>query len=377
MEIRQPIHSEHAQTGGWETSSDLAGPAIFLALQRSTVLQDMKRVYRYQANNQVRSVIRRSGKTRFIKDTDWERGVLWSCVAAAWQATQDTEYLDGVMNYTLHTGFRTGPNPRFADDHVCAQAYLAVSSLFSEPEILEPTIKAFDLMLAESKLGREDWWWCDALFMAPPAFAALSAKINDPCYITYMHQAYWDAIEHLRDPETGLIYRDHRYIPDERGSEVREANGEKVFWSRGIGWVIASIPRILQYLPEDFEGRSQYLELFAELITTIIQYQQDDGFWRTSLLDPQSFPAPESSATALFSYGLAWGINQGILDKHQHLPLLEKAWSALKTCIHSNGMLGWVQLPAFNPRDVKFEHNMDYGAGVYLLAGSEVIQLNI
>ncbi len=76
------------------------------SLQRNTVLQDMKRVYRFQSANQVRSVIRRSGKTRFIKDTDWERGVLWSCVAAAWQATQDKEYLDGVMNYTLHTGFR-------------------------------------------------------------------------------------------------------------------------------------------------------------------------------------------------------------------------------------------------------------------------------
>lgn len=345
------------------------------SLQRDVVLQDMKRVYRFQSKHQVRSVVRRSGKTRFIKDTDWERGVLWSCVAAAWQATQDSEYLDGVLEYTLHTGFRTGPNPRFADDHVCTQAYLAVNSQFSQPEVLEPTIKAFDLMLDEPKLGREDWWWCDALFMAPPAFAALSAKTADPRYLAYMHQAYWDAVEHLRDPETGLIYRDYRYIPDGKGGELREANGEKVFWSRGIGWVIASVPRILQHLPADFAGSQQYLDLFVELIESVVEYQQEDGFWRTSLLDPQSFPAPESSATSLFCYGLAWGINQGVLDKTRYLPILEKAWGALKNCIHEDGMLGWVQLPAFNPRDVKFEHNMDYGAGAYLLAGSEVIKL--
>ncbi|EJD6399137.1 glycoside hydrolase family 105 protein [Providencia rettgeri] len=345
------------------------------SLQRNTVLQDMKRVYRFQSANQVRSVIRRSGKTRFIKDTDWERGVLWSCVAAAWQATQDKEYLDGVMNYTLHTGFRPGPNARFADDHVCTQAYLVASSQFLQPEVLEPTIKAFDLMLAEPKAGREDWWWCDALFMAPPAFAALSAKIKDVRYLNYMNQAYWDAIEHLRDIETGLVYRDYRYIPDGQGSELREANGEKVFWSRGIGWVIASIPRILPHLPSDHPDRQRYIDLFTELLAAIIPYQQEDGFWRTSLLDPQSFPAPESSAAALFCYGIAWGINHNILDEKIFYPVLEKAWVALRGCIHPNGMLGYVQLPAFNPRDVNFEHNMDYGAGAYLLAGSEVINL--
>ncbi|VEA76737.1 Predicted unsaturated glucuronyl hydrolase involved in regulation of bacterial surface properties, and related proteins [Salmonella enterica subsp. arizonae] len=136
--------------------------------------ETMKRVYRYQATHQTRSVIRRSGKVRFIKDTDWERGVFWSCVAAAWLATSDQEYLDGVMNYTLHTGFRPGPNLRFADDLICCQAYLDVWPVIAIPEALEPTIKAISAIVNEPKPGREDWWWCDALFMAPATFAALS-----------------------------------------------------------------------------------------------------------------------------------------------------------------------------------------------------------
>lgn len=193
--------------------------------------ETMKRVYRYQATHQTRSVIRRSGKVRFIKDTDWERGVFWSCVAAAWLATGDQEYLDGVMNYTLHTGFRPGPNLRFADDLICCQAYLDVWPVIAIPEALEPTIKAISAIVNEPKPGREDWWWCDALFMAPATFAALSKCTNDPRYLAYMDQAFWDAVEHLRDPETGLFYRDHRYIPDGNGSELREENGEKVFWS--------------------------------------------------------------------------------------------------------------------------------------------------
>ncbi|MDO6498783.1 glycoside hydrolase family 88/105 protein [Photobacterium sanguinicancri] len=342
---------------------------------KQAILETMKRVYRYQAANQTRSVIRRSGKTRFIKDTDWERGVFWSCTSAAWLATDDSEYLDGVMNYALHTGFRAGPNARFADDHICCQAYLDVYPVVNQAEALEPTIKALDLMVETPELGRKDWWWCDSLFMAPPAFAALSLQTGDNKYLDYMNTAYWDSVEHLFDPETGLFYRDHRYIPDGSGNELREGNGNKVFWSRGIGWVLASVPRLMARMPEDYSERGRYLELFNNLAAEVVKYQQADGFWRTSLLDPDNFPAPESSATALFCYGLAWGINTEQLDRDTYLPVVEKAWAALQGCIHDNGMMGWVQLPAFNPRDVKFEHNIDYGAGAFMLAATEVAKL--
>ncbi|MGF1833713.1 glycoside hydrolase family 88/105 protein [Photobacterium sanguinicancri] len=342
---------------------------------KQAILDTMKRVYRYQAANQTRSVIRRSGKTRFIKDTDWERGVFWSCTSAAWLATDDSEYLDGVMNYALHTGFRAGPNARFADDHICCQAYLDVYPVVNQVEALEPTIKALELMLETPELGRKDWWWCDSLFMAPPAFAALSQQTGDGKYLDYMNTAYWDSVDHLFDPETGLFYRDHRYIPDGSGNELREANGNKVFWSRGIGWVLASVPRLLARMPEDYSERGRYLELFNNLAAEVVKYQQADGFWRTSLLDPDNFPAPESSATALFCYGLAWGVNTEQLDRDTYLPVVEKAWAALQGCIHDNGMMGWVQLPAFNPRDVKFEHNIDYGAGAFMLAATEVAKL--
>jgi len=229
---------------------------------KEQVLETMKRVYRYQAANQTRSVVRRSGKTRFIKDTDWERGVFWSCASAAWKVTDDAEYLDGVMNYALHTGFRAGPNARFADDHICCQAYLDVYPVVEQIEALESTIKALDLMVDSPEPGRKDWWWCDSLFMAPPSFAALTQQTGDKKYLDYMNIAFWDSVDHLLDPETGLYYRDYRYIPDGKGGELREANGEKVFWSRGIGWVLACVPRLMDRLPEDFADKTRYLDLF-------------------------------------------------------------------------------------------------------------------
>lgn len=339
------------------------------------VLAVMKRVYRYQASHQTRSVVRRSGKTRFIKDTDWERGVFWSCAASAWQATGDNEYLEGVLDYSLHTGFRAGPNPRFADDHVCCQAYLDIYPSINQPEALESTIKALDLMLASPAPGRQDWWWCDSLFMSPPVFAGLTQLTGDSKYLDYMEPAFWDAVDHLLDPQTGLFFRDYRFIPDGKGGELREENGELVFWSRGVGWVLACIPRLLARMPDDHPSRERYLTLFCNLASAISRYQQPDGFWRTSLLDPEHFPAPESSATSLFCYALAWGINQGVLARDEYLPQVLSSWQALLGCIHENGMIGWVQLPAFNPRDVKLEHNIDYGAGVFMLAATEVMHL--
>ncbi|GHA62503.1 glycoside hydrolase family 105 protein [Photobacterium aphoticum] len=340
------------------------------------ILNQMKRVYCWQRDNRTRYVIRSTGKKRFLKATDWERGVFWLSVADAWQATGDDEYLQGLLDFSLNTGFRPGPLPRFADDHVCIQAYLPLYSHFDIPEALEYGKSALDIMLTEPKPGREDWWWCDSLFMAPPVFAGFSSLTGDRKYIDYMDKAWWDAVDSLYDPETGLYFRDKRYIPVGDGNELREANGEKVFWSRGIGWVLAAIPRILAFMPADYPSRPQYLAMFSALAEQVVKYQQQDGFWRTSLLDPESFPSPESSATSLFCYGLAWGIQQGHLDRDVYLPVVENAWSALESCIHDNGMLGWVQLPAYNPRDVKFEHNIDYGVGAFLLAATAMLSLS-
>lgn len=340
------------------------------------ILTQMKRVYLWQHANRTRYVTRSTGKKRFLKGTDWERGVFWLSVSAAWEATQDDEYLQGLLDFSLNTGFRPGPLKRFADDQVCIQAYLPLYPVIDVPEAMEYGQGALDLMLKDPKPGREDWWWCDSLFMAPPIFAAFSAMTGDAKYIDYMDNAWWDSVENLYDPETKLYYRDKRYIPNAEGTEFREANGEKVFWSRGIGWVLAAIPRILAHMPEDYPSRPKYLAMFTALAKEVLKYQQSNGFWRTSLLDPDSFPAPESSATSLFCYGLAWGVKEGHLDRDTYLPAVEKAWASLESCIHENGMIGWVQLPAFNPRDVKFEHNIDYGAGTFLLAATAMLSLN-
>ncbi|WP_257285187.1 glycoside hydrolase family 105 protein [Endozoicomonas sp. SESOKO1] len=347
-------------------------PAVF---DHAEAVKLMRMVCDWQLANPTKSWIRRSGATYYIKGTDWERGVMYTGVMATWRATDDSKYLDAAINWAKDNQWKVGPEDRFADDHTCCQTYLEIYQALKDDAMKESSIEAFDLMLKDPKPGREDWWWCDSLFMAPPAFAMLTELTGEPKYLDAMNTLWWDSVDHLLDPETGLFFRDKRYIPDGQGGELREENGEKVFWGRGNGWVVSAICRVLDHMPEDYADRQKYIDLFVALCEAVVKLQGDDGFWRASMLDPKSFPSPESSATSLFAHGMAWGINNGILDRDAYMPALEKAWAALKTCVHEDGMMGWIQLPAFNPRDTRKEHNIDYGAGTFLLAAEEVARL--
>lgn len=347
---------------------------------RAQVKNYMRQVYEYQVTHLTTAVRKRSGKYRYIEDTDWERGVFWSAVAQSWTETKEQIYLDGLKDYVTHTGFRPGRLPRFADAQVCINAYLDIYDDLKQPDILTYAKAHLDFMVKNPEPGEKDWYWCDALFMAPPAFFGMTKVTGERKYSEYAHKAFWEAFLALWDEETNLVYRDQRYVANEHDTELREANGEKVFWSRGLGWVLAAFPRIFRYLDsnniQDQTSKEQFLAYFKPFAHAVSQYQFDDGFWRPSLLDPQTYPDPESSGTALLVYSIAWGYNQGYLDD-SYLPVIIKGWQALVSSIHPTGMLGWVQLAGFSPQRVEFEHTMEYGVGGFLLAATEILKLDL
>jgi rhamnogalacturonyl hydrolase YesR len=103
--------------------------------------------------------------------------------------------------------------------------------------------------------------------------------------------------------------------------------------------------------------------------------QPEDGYWRSSLLDPESRPNPETSGTGFFTYALAWGINHGLLDRAAYEPGVRKGWEAMVRAVHADGMLGWVQQIGAEPGSATFDSTEVYGVGALLLAGSEVQRL--
>ena len=177
--------------------------------------------------------------------------------------------------------------------------------------------------------------------------------------------------DYLYDKEYKLFFRDDRFF------DKTEVNGQKVFWGRGNGWVAAGLVNILKALPEDSPSRPFYENLFSELVDSLVNLQSDNGFWHASLLDPDQYPSPETSATALIAYALAYGINDDLLSKDKYVTALKKAWIALDSAIGSDGKLGWVQPIGADPKKVTEDMTAVYGVGALLMAGAEMYKMDV
>ena len=181
---------------------------------------------------------------------------------------------------------------------------------------------------------------------------------------------WWKSSDYLYDPSQHLYFRDSTYFPK------REKNGQKVYWGRGNGWVLAGLARVLEYLPADHPSRPRFERQFREMASRVRELQQPDGFWRTSLLDPASFPLKEASGTGFLGFGIAWGVNHGLLDRAAYAPVARKAWQALIACQLPDGEIIHVQPIGAAPDSFAPESTEPYGAGAFLLAGSEIYRLN-
>jgi rhamnogalacturonyl hydrolase YesR len=155
---------------------------------------------------------------------------------------------------------------------------------------------------------------------------------------------------------------------------MHSENGGKIFWSRGNGWVVGGLVRVLQYMAKDHPQRGFFENQFKEMCNRLRRLQTPSGFWSQSLLDAANYPQKESSGTGFFVYAMAWGVNNGLLSREEFLPVIRKGWEALRSSVHANGKLGYVQQVGDSPANVKFEDAESYGTGAFLLAGSEVFK---
>ena len=83
---------------------------------------------------------------------------------------------------------------------------------------------------------------------------------------------------------------------------------------------MGGLVRSLQYLPQDDPARPRFEQQFKEMAAAVLKCQQADGLWRSSLLDPENYPLKETSGSGFFTYALAWGVNQGLLDAQRMNP---------------------------------------------------------
>jgi unsaturated rhamnogalacturonyl hydrolase len=301
---------------------------------------------------------------------DWTFAALYAGFMAAAKSVPEARYQDAMLQVGNKFDWKPGPRAGHADDQAIGQTYLELYRDYHEARMIGPTREQFDaVMKTPDDPQKPVWWWCDALFMAPTVWARLYRATGSKSYLDYMDHEWWITSKLLYDPQEHLYYRDATYL------QKREANGKKIFWSRGNGWVMAGLARVLAEMPDDYPTRQKYVDQYKQMASRIASLQGPDGLWRPGLLDADAYPLPEVSGSAFFVYSLAWGIDNHILDPATYLPVVQRGWKGLVSHIYVDGRLGCIQPIGAAPGDFKPSSSYVYGTGAFLLAGSEVKRL--
>ncbi len=304
----------------------------------------------------------------------WTFAALYDGLLAASRTTGDTKYRDAVLRFAERSGW-TLLDARFphADDQALGQAYLDL--YLEDQQDRQPVRMADTKSIMDRLVVRQDdpnkllWWWCDALFMSPPVLLRMYEITHDRKYLDYMDHEWWLTSGSLYDQQEHLYFRDSRYFTQ------KQANGKPIFWSRGNGWVMGALVNVLRLMPADYPTRPKYVAQFKEMAKKLASIQSEDGLWRSGLLDASSYDLPEVSGSAFFTFGIAYGINEKILDRKTYLPVVRRSWKGMLSHVYADGRLGSIQPIDGQPGKFKPSASYVYGVGGFLLAGDEMHRL--
>ena len=308
----------------------------------------------------------------------WTRAVYYEGLMALYGIDPQQRYLDYTARWSdFHKWTpRNGTKTTDADDQCCEQTYIEYNLLTGKGS-LDATKENLQKQMATDRI--DYWTWIDAIQMAMPVYVKMYAITKDKSYLDYAMKSYrWTRNEcggGCFNKKEGIWWRDKDYVPP-----YKEKDGKNCYWSRGNGWVYAALVRSMNELPVKSKEYKELKKDFLLMSEALILCQHDDGFWHASLVSDADYPGPEMTGTALFLYGMAWGIRQGLLDE-MYRTACDKAWQALRSCLHKDGFLGWNQGTGKDPsagQPVTFTSVPDfedYGTGCYLLGLSEYYKL--
>lgn len=306
-------------------------------------------------------------------DNGWESSTFNSGNMALYSLAQDPRYEAYTRAWAAAHGFSlqsNGSKPFFPDTEAAGQPYLDLQSLDGSPSDTSALVGRLQAQMSSG--GTSYWSYVDALNMSMPDFARVGAATGDVGYDYYLERsfdytAYQLGGKGLFDPSTGLWWRDGSFV------------GSGIYWSRGNGWAMAALVKVLSVLPRTDPWWEDFAAIFEAMAAALAQVQRSDGFWNVDLRNPADHPGPESSGTAFFAYGMAWGILNGLLDEGTYLPIVERAWTGLTSiAVQPDGVLGYTQGPGAKPSDgqpVTARSTAAYSVGAFLIAAAEIAAL--
>ncbi|MBR3513108.1 MAG: glycoside hydrolase family 88 protein [Bacteroidaceae bacterium] len=323
-------------------------------------------------------------------DHFWNRAVYHTGNMEAYKVTADPQYLDYSLAWAERNRYwgQTGTDKSrwkfsygesadyvlFGDNQICFQIYADLYSLLGGEEKIARAREVMEYEMSTSESGY--LWWVDGLYMVMPVMTKLYNITGNALYLEKMYEYWRWGTDLMWDEAEGLYYRDGNYVYPKH----KTAAGGKDFWARGDGWIFAAFARVLDELPADDPHRQEYIAYYRRMAESLRQCQRVDaagnGYWCRSLLDEDYAPGYETSGTALFVFGFAWGINHGILDEARYGQVLQRGWKYLTyVALQADGRVGYVQPIGSNAAPgtyISASQTADFGVGAFLLAASEM-----
>jgi rhamnogalacturonyl hydrolase YesR len=325
-------------------------------------------------------------------DHSWEKGTYMTGLMELYRTTKNKTLLDYAFAWgnagdwklvdKKHTTGVEGPKPikpkgaDDADNEICASTYAELYAYDANATYLKDAIRVLGNQINGTKTNY--WSWIDAIHMGMNAYSRVGHATGDDRFFETMFKFYNitanagtppDGINtfHMWNASESLFYRDDRFL--ETGT----------FWGRGNGWAITALARSLQLLPKKpaFDpDRQEYSGKLVAMAHKLKEIQGNDGCWRASLLNESEYPAPETTGSANFAFGIAFGINSGLLAKADFLQVIEKAWTCLsKTALQADGLFGYCQPVGGSPASTSATDTSDFCVGQFLLAATQIAKL--
>ncbi len=318
----------------------------------------------------------------------WDNAVYHTGNLEAYFLTKDKEYLKYSMDWAKHNEWKGAKSDNkaewkfsygekdnyvlFGDWQNCFQTYIDLYRIKKKPYKIARAREVMEYQMSTSET--KYWWWADGLYMVMPVMTKMYKVTGNPLYLEKLYQYFTYADSLMYDREVGLFYRDGSFVYPKHSI----LDGKKDFWARGDGWVVAALAKVLQDLPKTNEHRQFYIDRYSTMAKALAACQHPDGYWTRSLLEHNFAPGPETSGTAFYTYGLQWGINNGLLDKDFYQPVVDKAWHYLTTiALQPDGKVGYVQpigAKAIPGQILDANSTANFGVGAFLLAACERVR---
>jgi len=212
--------------------------------------------------------------------------------------------------------------------------------------------------------------WADDLYMSVPFLANMAVLTGDSSYFD-------DAVKQI------LQMANRLYIPEkelfDHGWSVTSGDYDpRFYWGHANGWTLMAMAELLGVLPENYAGRDEVMHLYRSLIRSLAGLQSGTGFWHNMLDKTDTYL--ETSCTAMFTYAVAKGINEGWIN-HVYGPVAVTGWNAITTRILENGAVdGTCEGTTYAHDNTYYYHRgrsiyATHGYGPVLYAGAEMIRL--